>query len=608
MPKAILSLSLSERKKENWKMTIRIGEIFSIRQARANFIPFDEKRKVVIEHDPNSAISPSTWSPGYLSLLVCLLISIVVVLFYLYQIMSYVSLPADILMWAESNFVGDIIKIRTGVPLYTNPADSNSGIYSFAAPLFTYAISWVIGKSQSIVAWRMIQLGFAVCSALIATICCRRLYSLAYPNHRVAFSKTWSAMTFFAMFLFATAPKANSFAHCLHAEAMALLVSTLSFWTMLYYLKSPSWKRIILMAVCPASGFLIKQVLLGWAAVMFVFLLFRNPKDIKRLAFFVASAIAFFGIAIGLCYLLWGDNYIFWTFKVMGGARSGISLSTQAVNVSLPRSIDHIIRLWPEIAMGFLGGWLILRGRHSIRNLGPIWLGWILLIGIEAFSSGVAWNVLWHFGPGVFIGGIWLFSALPRFWPTAKRTTDSDFPVLLNWQRSVLGVVGILTLFTVMHVVPTGDKDEARYWKRRPSPDIYRYISDIEREFEGISPDKVLLDIGNWIYLRQSFLAKDRAISLADQPVGGIYENFEGMVRRIRSQTYEKILLHDFHSPFFLYDWEDWERSSGVKEALLENYDEVRMIPAAQGDNERPPIIMHTGPVSVLVPKPGSSH
>jgi hypothetical protein len=556
----------------------------------------------------DSAFLPSVWSPGYFSLLVCFLISIGLVLFYLYQIMPYVSLPADILIWAESNFVGDIIKIRIGAPLYTNPADSNSGIYSFAAPLITYGVSWVIGKPTSIATWRLIQLGFAGGTALIGTACSRMLYNLANGNHRTPFPKTWTAMTFFAMFLAATAPKANSFAHCLHAEAMALLISTFSFWTILYYLKSHSWKRMILMAVCPALGFLTKQVLLSWSAVMFVFLLLHSPKDIKRLVFFMASVITFFGIAVGLCYLLWGDNFIFWAFKVMGGSRKGISFSTHDFNVSIVRSMDHILRLWPEIAIGFVGGWLILRERRNIRNLGPIWLGWILLISIEAFSSGVGWGVLWHFGPGVFIGSIWLFSALPRIWPYANRTTESDFPTLLSWQRSFLGIVGVLTLFTVMHVVPTGDKNEARYWKRRPPPDIYRYISDIEREFEGVSPDKVLLDIGNWVYLRHSFLAKDRAISLGDQPAGGIYENFEPMVRRIRSKTYEKILLHDLHSPFFFYDWVYWEKSSGVKKALVEHYTEVRTIPAVEGDVLRPPIIMHTGPVSILVPKPNSSY
>src|SRR5262245_22660548 len=74
--------------------------------------------------------APSICSLGYFSLAFCLAISVVLVLYYLKSIKPYVFLPADILMWAETNFVGDIIKLRIGVPIYTPPGDSNSLIYT----------------------------------------------------------------------------------------------------------------------------------------------------------------------------------------------------------------------------------------------------------------------------------------------------------------------------------------------------------------------------------------------------------------------------------------------------------------------------------------------
>jgi hypothetical protein len=95
-------------------------------------------------------------------------------------------------------------------------------------------------------------------------------------------------------------------------------------------------------------------------------------------------------------------------------------------------------------------------------------------------------------------------------------------------------------------------------------------------------------------------------VSLADQPVAGIYENFEPLLRRIRGREYEKILLHDFHDRFFLYDWPYWLRSSGVRQALNDNYDEVRVIPDMGPEAALPPAIQFRGPVSVLVPKNGT--
>src|SRR5262249_48442583 len=161
-------------------------------------------------------------------------------------------------------------------------------------------------------------------------------------------------------------------------------------------------------------------------------------------------------------------------------------------------------------------------------------------------------------------------------------------------------MAGVLTLFVTLHVVPSGVKNEARYWRGRQGwADVYRYISEIEHEFDGFPPQKVLLDIGNWIYLRESVVLKDRATSVADQPPVGIYDNINAMVERIRAQSYFKILVRDFHSPFFLYDWADWKKPSGVRKALLEYYVEVRTIPAPDADMW----LQHSGPVTVFIRK-----
>ena len=552
----------------------------------------------------------STWQPAYFALLACLVMSAGLVAFYLYWIEPLVFLPADILMWAETDFVGDIIKLRIGAPIYTPPGDSNSLIYTPAAPMLTYAISWIIGSPTSIAAWRLIQLGFVSCAALLATSCCRKLYRLAFPQHRTAFSKTWLCFTFLAMLLAGTAPRTNSFVYTLHADALALLVSVFSFWTLLLYMEAPGWRRVLLMAVCPALGYLTKQLLIVWSIVMFLFLILNDHRRWERVALFAGAAGAFIVIAVGVCYLLWGDAFIFWTFTVMGGDRKRVNFSIDAHGLSLLRSLEHTLRAWLDIAVGIVGGWLILHGAN-IRRLGPLWIAWLVLIAGEAFSSGAGWGVLYHFGPGVLIGSIWLFAALPMVWPRIESHVDGSV-LLSSSAQSLAMMTGVLTVFMMLHVVPTAE-GEGRSWQRPGGlADVYRYIADIEREFDGLPADKVLLDVGNWIYLRHSVLAKDRAISLADQPAGGIYANTNVMVSRIQSNTYEKILVRDFHSPYFLYDWPTvgvghWERPSGIRKALLENYEEVRVIPAPTGASELQQQIAHIGPVSVLVPKRGAN-
>ena len=554
----------------------------------------------------NIKVAPSrysVWSLGYLPLFICLGISIVLMLYYLYDIRPFVLLRADILMWAETNFVGSIIKLRTGIPFYTQAADGNSSIYTPAAPIVTYAISWLIGQPTSIVAWRVIQLAFAVGAAGLATDCCRRLYRFAYPEHRLPFPKTWFVFVFVVMVLAVTMPRANRFIHCLHADSLALLISLFSFWTMLLYLKSPGLGRILLMAICPAIGFLTKQYLLGWGAVMFAFLVLQQPRNIKHVAIFVAMSSGFVAMAIGLCYALWGDAFLFWTFEIMGGPRKSLSLMG-ANNIALARIIDHVMRAWFEIGVGIVGGWLILRG-NNIRRLGPLYGAWVVLISIEAFTTGAGWDVLYHFGPGITIGTVWLFAALPPVWPWAPKSGERGFSQPAYWLRSLAAVAGVVSVFVAFHVVPTGNSNDHRYWHEHYSwQDINRYVAEIEHEFEGLPVDKVLLDVGNWIYLQHSVVAKDRAIPLSDQPPSNIYENFEGFVERIQDKTYAKILVSNFHSKNFLYDRQGygWSKASGVRDALQKHYREDHVIAAPEGGEPYPPMIRHTWPVSVFVP------
>lgn len=550
----------------------------------------------------NNLNKDKIWSLGYFSLFFCVIISVLLVLFYLYTIKPYVSLPADILSWAETNFVGDIIKLRIGAPIYTPPADSNCNVYTPGAQLLTYAISWIIGKDTSIVFWRIIQLFFITCAALVGTVCCNMLQKLIFDGERITFPKTWIVLTFFSIFLAATAPRTNTFSHALHSDPLSLLVSVFCLFAILFYLSTPSIKGVLLMSICPAIGYFTKQNLASWAGLIFIVLILNNYKNYRHLILFFISASMLIFITIGICYLLWGEAFIFWTFEVMGGVRKKISFSPSAFHLSLPRSLDHLVRAWMEISIGLAGGLIILRGKN-IKKFAPVFMIWVFLICLEALISGVNWGPLYHFGPGVVIGTIFTFSILPIVWPYNRIVGDADITLkLYDWGKPIIAVIGVMTIFIALRVVPTGNQQEARYWRQQDLSDVYRYIQNIEREFEGFQPEDVLLDIGNWIYLRHSVLAKDRAVSLADQPPGGIYENIYVMVDRIKNRKYKKILVRNLHSPFFLYDWFSWEKSSGAREALLEHYTEVRTIHEVKASNGLVRIMM-VGPVSVLIPK-----
>jgi hypothetical protein len=66
-------------------------------------------------------------------LLVLASVGITLLAFYLTWVSHHVEYPADILMWAEGDFVNDIIKFRVGYPLYTLQENNDSFHYTRGA-------------------------------------------------------------------------------------------------------------------------------------------------------------------------------------------------------------------------------------------------------------------------------------------------------------------------------------------------------------------------------------------------------------------------------------------------------------------------------------------
>ena len=116
------------------------------------------------------------------------------------------------------------------------------------------------------------------------------------------------------------------------------------------------------------------------------------------------------------------------------------------------------------------------------------------------------------------------------------------------------------------------------------SDDSYRYVREIENEFVGQSAGDILLDIGTWIYFKKDIVMKDRGLTFGDRGYAGIGD-FSGFIGRLRKKQYAKIMVHNFHSRELIYDHWMYPRSTGIKQAMLENYDEIRKIKAFKEAN-----------------------
>ncbi len=495
-----------------------------------------------------------------ISIAVLISAGIAMVLATAFQLAAYINLPVDLLSFAESPFVNDILKLRLGEAVYTPPQDNNSYPYTPGTQILTYLISSALGHRDSIPFFRAVQFSYVVFASIVATNVCALLARKCLSDVEYRNRPLWIPVWFLFLFLIATDSRFNLYTPSLHNDGLAMLVSLSAYWLIVKHSIAPRLWLLGAMSVLPALGFLVKQNQLMWAGIFFIYLILASSVSWRQLWGFVVVNVILIAITVGGCYLLWGDPFLYWIFRALGDKQ-----------VSLVRSILNVTQAGGYLIMGLFGGWVLVL-RPGSRTLATLWICWLLVFGIESYSSGIGWQAN-HLGPGIMIAACWFFIAIVKVWPTA----GSGESWWLYRAKELVAVSVFISLFGALGFVRA---------PLNPVPaDFFRYVNNIEAEFKGIAAEKVLLDYGSWIYLRNNVVMKDRSATVAVQ-VGKNQPSINHAmlaetIRRIENKTYDKILARQLDTEHNAYDFQN--RGSGVKAAILANYHEVSRIPAVQG-------------------------
>ena len=477
---------------------------------------------------------------------------------YFFWVRWYVFFPADIWVWSEGEYVNDILKFSIGYPLYSAPANHDSFTYVPGSQLLTYLLASIAGKAGSIPAYRIIQVCYTALAAFIATLCCRRIVRLSRPASPALRRWPWPVFWYAACFLMATNAITNGFAHNLHGDALAQVVVMAAFYVLLAYVETRSRLALAAMIVLVPTGFLVRQSLLIWAVLYGGFLAVWD-RSWKRVAVFAAGTAALCGAVVAAGYLIWGAPFYYWVFYLLAHHP-----------VSPLRSFQHVLDAWPYFAAGLLGGVAVLRGSVA-EPLRGAWLVSLALLASEAYTSGIAW-MLNHLGPGCLLAGIWFLAGLTCLYESAAGTPGQPAS-LERWFRAAAVTVVVALMFSGMGVV------------RVPLPpvsaDTYRYVRDIEKQFEGQPPGDVLLDAGTWVYLKDRVVMGDRAPAIGEEGYASCGD-FSVFRSNIAAKRYSKILVRNLHRPDFWYENALWPKPLGLRDVLLRNYREAGTIPAAE--------------------------
>jgi hypothetical protein len=498
------------------------------------------------------------------TLVLLILFSLLLMGVYLASMRALLRLPYDLASWSEPMFVVDIIKLRMGQPLYLPAGDGNSNVYTFLTPVVSYALAKVAGRPESIPFYRLLQQFYLFCAALLAASAALQLAGMTAPEKLRLGRRLWWCFFFLASFLFLTNDATGVFNIYLHNDPFSAAVSLLAFWAMVKHAscaaasgtESPAANRwLCVMAVLPAVGFLAKQYLAIWAAAYVLYLWIEGSSSLPRLLKFSAAAFGGVALAIGAGLAMWGGNFRYWVFQVMG-----------ATVISFARLSDRFADAGWHLVLGLLGGLILVlvRGANFPRLLG-IFSAWFVLFAGAISTSGITFHPS-HFGPCTEVGFCLFLAGLAVLWPEANPSPDLR---ALGWFRTLLLCLSVFLVFAGLHLT-----------QGRPHPvqgDLFRYVQQIEKEFEDLPADRVLLDNGEWIYLKKNVLMKDRFPILVSERKREAYAPF---LDRIRTRTYARILVHVLPDGRFSYDIGP---GRGIGPEMLSNYREVRRIPRVVG-------------------------
>ncbi len=490
-------------------------------------------------------------APARLGIVVLTIFALGLCGLYFLRYRPILTLPYDLGGWSESFFMTDIIKWRTGTPLYTIPEDSNSGAYTPGAPALSYFLARLLGRADSIRTYRLLLQMYLAFAALFAGAAAWNLLRIADPERFARVSRWWLPFFVFTLFLVATNEETNAFNIYLHNDPLSVLVSMIAFWVLTQFACSQNTRWLAAMAVLPALGFLVKQYLAVFAAVYVVYLWLDGKSSLRRVVTFGAATFAILGGTVAAGFFIWGDSYRYWVLELMS---SHI--------VSFSKLNERFADAGWFVLLGLFGGLVLLRGERFSRLI-PLWTGWLVMTLGGIYTSGVTFSPT-HLGPASMVGASFALVALVTLWPSSEAR-DASFAQ--QWLQVVAGMLAVLAIFAGMGFT--------RAPRLTVEPDLHRYVREIEHEFEGLPADRVLLDMGEWVYLRENVAMKDRMAVLNTHR-----KPHYGLLDRIHRQEYARILIHLQPDGEISYELDG---NRGIARALMENYREVRRIPGIQG-------------------------
>jgi len=454
---------------------------------------------------------PGAWTP------VTLLFA-AVFLWMLYLTAIRAIFPWDILVWAESPFMTNMLKLGQGLSVYSPPEQANSFVYTPGLEYITYTLLSPFGLETDIRYCRLITVLIGLSAAWVSAISAYRLALLADPQKKL--NPVTSIPAFFLLFTLIIFR--NFVADIPHPDNLYILHFSLCFLLTLRALQEKSMSRAILAILFASIGIWTKQLAGGAIFGVGAALLMSNWN---RRQLITLTAIATVSWLASVSMVLLPDLTRFYTIEL---------LSKHAVEWGKITGLlwDDLL-LTPHRALLFAAAaWALLKVWWPNQALRPYLILWATLGVADVLPAYSAYLKAVGLSNNLIIIDLWVSLLLAPVMSGFMLQNPRPGSSLLA--KSIWPAYGVLL---ALSMAPE---------KMAPDEDYWRYATTLQN---AVTADveagrSVLVDHGAMFLIKAGNydVPLDRSNSYGELRTGN-QQHLAGTQQRISGQYYDRIYL-----------------------------------------------------------------
>ncbi len=437
-----------------------------------------------------------------------------------------IRFPWDLYAWPESPFLTNLMKLDHHQPIYTNPADGNSFIYSPGLEYLCFAILKPFALELDIRYCRLISVALGVFASGFGALAVRRLAGscISVGRTKIFFFATWGLIWLVL--------SKNWIADLGHPDNLHAFHATLIFWLSLVAVETRRFGVALLTMLVAGVGVFTKQTeALSFAGPALVFAIY-NPWGWRRWLLLAAIGAATVAVSV---YVLWLPAYArFWTFDLprQQGVWPGRAYTMLTNILVMDRGVLSCLAILAALCLWQAG--------NSARRFLVCWV----CVGIfTALPNAAAYLKTMGGWNDLIIFEIWMVVLVWPFFGILADSLSAAKPAprevtALPWDSRFLpAAVCALMVFFILLLVPM---------KVPPRPGDYAFCRQVENAVRADlqAGRKVLVSYSAEILIRAGAtkVPLDRSASIEELVIGNL-DSMSGMKARIDGHYYDRIYL-----------------------------------------------------------------